>query len=233
MTPTVVLVHGAFADSSSWSEVVSRLQHEGFPVIAVANPLRGLANDSAYLSSVLAGVSGPVVLAGHSYGGMVITEAAATNPQVEALVYIAAFAPETGESALSLSGEFPGSKLGPDTTDSVPYPDGIDTYIKPDSFREVFAGDLPESTTSVLAATQRPAAVAALTDNAAGPSAWQTIPSWYLVADEDNAIPPAAQRFMAERAKSHVTDVNASHAVAVSRPDVVAEVIARAARGDR
>ncbi|MFC5200379.1 alpha/beta hydrolase [Streptomyces kaempferi] len=138
--PTVVLVHGAFADSSSWNAVTSQLQHHGYPVIAVANPLRGLAHDSAYVSSVLDTIPGPVILAGHSYGGAVITDAATGHPNVKALVYIAAFAPDQGETSLDILGQHPGSQLPPALT-TRPYPDGQDTYINPTNFRQVFAAD--------------------------------------------------------------------------------------------
>lgn len=234
----MVLVHGAFADSSSWNGVVQRLQHRGYPVIAPANPLRGLASDTAYIDSVLKSVHGPVVLVGHSYGGMLISAAAQKNPQVKALVYVAAFAPDKGESALELSAKFPGGKLGPATTNPVKYPapgggTGTDLYIKSADFREVFAGDLRPTTTAAMAATQRPVDAAALDAKFAGEPAWKTIPSWALVANEDNAIPPASERLMATRAHARITEVKASHAVAVSQPDAVAKVILQAARATR
>lgn len=232
--PTVVLVHGAFADSSSWNGVIKRLRHAGYPVIAPANPLRGLADDATYLHSVLDSVHGPVVLVGHSYGGAVISQAAAADPDVKALVYIAAFAPEKGESALELSNKYPGSTLG-ETLNSVPFPlagggIGTDLYIKPDKFHDQFAADVPTSQTDLMAATQRPVAASALEEKATA-SAWKTIPSWYLVATEDKNIPPAAQRFMAGRAGSRTLEINASHAASVSHPEAVANLIERAATG--
>ncbi|MFF3562214.1 alpha/beta fold hydrolase [Streptomyces sp. NPDC002574] len=231
--PTVVLVHGAFADSSSWNGVIERLRHDGYPVVAPADPLRGLASDADYLNSFLKSVKGPIVLAGHSYGGAVITQAAAGNPDVKALVYIAAFAPDKGESALELSNKYPGSTLGP-TLNSVPFPlpggaTGTDLYIKADKFHDQFAADVPTPVTDLMAATQRPVASSALEEKATE-AAWKTIPSWNLVTTQDRNIPAAAQRFMAERAHSRTTQVKASHAVSVSRPDAVTRVIEQAAR---
>ncbi|MEV5204713.1 alpha/beta hydrolase [Streptomyces sp. NPDC053720] len=234
--PTVVLVHGAFADSSSWNGVVKRLKREGYPVVAAANPLRGLSSDAAYLKEVLADIDGPVVLAGHSYGGSVISDAAQGAANVKALVYIAAFLPEKGESAVELSGRFPGSTLG-EALRPVPItlPDGTqgaDLYIEQVKFHSQFAADVSASTTDVMAVTQRPVTSAALEEGASEP-AWKTIPSWVLVATADLNIPPKAQVFMAERAHAHITEVRASHAVSVSRPDDVARVIEEAARAVR
>ncbi|MFI6490536.1 alpha/beta fold hydrolase [Streptomyces sp. NPDC050564] len=230
--PTVVLVHGAFADASSWNGVIKRLQHDGYPVVAPANPLRGLASDADYLRSFLKSVQGPIVLLGHSYGGSVISQAAAGDPDVKALVYIAAFAPEKGESALELSDKFPGSTLGP-TLNSVPFPlsgggTGTDLYIKTDKFHDQFAADVPKSVTDLMAATQRPVAASALEEKATE-AAWKTIPSWDLIATEDYNIPPAAQRFMADRAHAHTVEVKASHAVSVSQPAAVTRLIEQAA----
>ncbi|MEV5177053.1 alpha/beta hydrolase [Streptomyces flaveolus] len=231
--PTIVLVHGAFADASSWNGVIKRLQREGYPVVAPANPLRGLADDAAYVRSVLASVEGPVVLVGHSYGGAVISEAVTGDPQVKALVYIAAFLPEKGESALELSNKFPGSTLGENLNPvSFPLADGgtgTDLYIKPDKFHDQFAADVPRATTDLMAATQRPIAASALEEKATG-AAWKTIPSFDLVTTGDKNIPPAAQRFMAERAHAHTVEIDASHAVSVSRPAAVTRLIEQAAR---
>ncbi|TWP53385.1 alpha/beta hydrolase [Lentzea tibetensis] len=221
MNPTVVLVHGAFADSSSWSGVVERLRGAGYPVIAVANPLRGLESDAAAVAEVVESVPGPVVLVGHSYGGVLITAAARDN--VKALVYVAAFQPDTGENALALSGKFPGGKLGPDTLNQI----GGDLYIKQESFAEVFAADVPHA--AVLAATQRPVFGGALGDEFPGEPAWRTKPSWALIASDDNAIPAEAQRFMSARAQSHAVEVAASHAVSVSQPQAVFDLIVAAA----
>ena len=231
--PTIVLVHGAFADSSSWNGVIARLEHDGYPVIAAANPLRGLDNDSAYVSSLLSTIPGPVVLVGHSYGGAVITNAAAGHANVKALVYIAAFAPDQGESALGLTGMNPGSQLGAalvvrpyDVTGG----GGADGYVDQTKFRAVFAADVPASTADLMAAEQRPVALAAL-QGASGVPAWKTLPSWYLVAGADQAIPAATEKFMAERAGAHTVVVpNASHAVMVSHPDQAEDLIVEAAR---
>jgi pimeloyl-ACP methyl ester carboxylesterase len=235
--PTVVLVHGAFENSAGWNEVVSRLLRDGYPVIAPANPLRSVAADSAYLASVLQSIQGPIILVGHSYGGFVMTNAATGNPNVKALVYVAAFAPDQGDTVGGLSGMFPGSKLGPAALDlrHYPLPDGTfsaDAYVRTSVFHDVFAGDLPAATAAVLAATQRPADVHTL-EQPAGAPAWKTIPSWYLVARADNAIPAAAQRFMAKRAGAHVVEVDASHVAMMSKPDATVGMITEAAKAVR
>ena len=227
--PTVVLVHGAFADSSSWTGVVAKLQELGYPVVAVANPLRGVESDAAYVADVVNGVSGPVVLAGHSYGGALISRAATSTPNVRALVYIAAFQPDAGESVFELSGRYPGAKLGPETTNVLVHDGQPELSIKPEDFAEVFAADVPAATAAIMAVTQRPVAEQALAAPFDGTPAWSKLPSWTLVANQDNAIPAAAQEFMAERASSTVRRIDASHAVAVSQPEVVAEVIVAAA----
>ncbi|MEV4630665.1 alpha/beta hydrolase [Micromonospora sp. NPDC049523] len=232
--PTVVLVHGAFADASGWTETARILQRDGYPVLAPANPLRSVSADAAYLVSILAAVPGPLVLVAHSYGGMVITNAALGNPNVKALVYVAAFAPEQGETLQGLQLKFPGSKLGEAALDFRPYPtaDGagsVDGYVKTSVFRDVFAADLPRATTDVMAATQRPGDVHTLLEPSGAP-AWKHIPTWYLVARNDNLIPAAAQRFMAQRAGARITEVNASHVAMISQPRVTADVIKHAAR---
>lgn len=229
--PTVVLVHGAFADGSSFNGSIAQLQRQGYPVVAVANPLRGLNSDIKYLKQVLAGIHGPVVLAGHSYGGMLISGAAVGNSQVKALVYLAAFAPEAGESALGLSTKYPGSTLG-ETLVQNPLGDGsYDLTIQQDKFRSQFAADVPRQEAALMAATQRP--VRDTTLNApAGPAAWHTIPSWFLIPTADKNIPLEAQRFMAERAGARdVVELRgASHAVTVSRPNEVTDLIVEAAK---
>lgn len=231
--PTVVLVHGAFADSSSWNGVIARLEHDGYPVIAAANPLRGLDNDSAYVSSLLSTIAGPVILVGHSYGGAVITNAAIGHANVKALVYIAAFAPDQGESALGLTGMNPGSQLGAALVVR-PYAvtggGGADGYVDQAKFRAVFAADVPASTADLMAAEQRPVALAALQGSSGAP-AWKTLPSWYLVAGADQAIPATTEKFMAERAGAHTVVIpNASHAVMVSHPDQTEDLIVKAAK---
>jgi pimeloyl-ACP methyl ester carboxylesterase len=232
--PTIVLVHGAFADASGWNDVIRRLIRDGYSVLAPANPLRGVDTDSAYLASVLATITGPIVLVGHSYGGVIITNAATGNPNVKALVYVAAFAPDAGDTVLGLQTKFPGTKLGEAQLDFRPYllPDGkpsADGYVKTDVFRDIFAGDLPRSTTAVMAATQRPGDVHTL-QQASGAPAWKQIRSWYLVARDDNLIPAAVQRFMAQRAGSRVVEVRASHVAMMSQPHVTADLIMLAAR---
>ncbi|MPY36939.1 alpha/beta hydrolase [Streptomyces adustus] len=226
--PTVVLVHGAFADSSSWNAVTARLERQGYPVIGVANPLRGLADDSAYLSSILDTVPGPVVLVGHSYGGAVITDAATGHSNVKALVYVAAFAPDQGETGLSILGQYPGSRLPPALAVR-PYPGGQDAYVNPADFRQVFAADVPAGKARLMAAGQRPVSLAAFAEPSTAP-AWKSVPSWFLVAGSDRAIPPAAEQAMAHRAGSHTQVIQgASHAVLVSHPDATAHIIEAAA----
>lgn len=229
-TPTALLVHGAFADAGSWSGVIAELRNHGIPVVAPPNPLRGLASDAAYIASVASQIDGPVVLVGHSYGGVLISRAAQELPNVDALVYIAAFQPDTDDSALGLATRFPGAKLGPDTTAVLVHDGEPELRIKSEDFRDVFAGDLPADTTRVMAATQRPVTEKALTTGLSGEPAWRRLPSWALVATQDNAIPAQAQEFMAERAGSKVVRVDASHAVAVSNPDAVTDLIIEAAK---
>jgi len=227
---TVVLVHGAFADSSSWNGTIERLRAHGHRVIAAANPLRGVAEDAASVQSVLDRVEGPVVLAGHSYGGSVISAAAVGRPQVRALVYIAGFIPDEGESAGELAAKFPGSTLG-ETLEPTPLADGgVDLYVRQDLFRQQFAADVPEPQASLMAAGQRPVAAAAL-DAASPAPAWKELPVYSLIPTADKNIPPAAQRFMSERAEAEIVEIpDASHAVLVSQPEAVAELILRAAR---
>ncbi len=229
---TIVLVHGAFAESSSWDGVISRLVPRGYNVIAVANPLRGLHNDSAYVKTVLENIKGPIVLVGHSYGGSVITDAAEGIANVKSLVFIDGTAPDSGESAASLSAQFPGGTLGPALATPVPLPDGgKDLYIQREKFRSQFAADVPESQTMLMFATQRPVTEAALNDPSGSP-AWKTIPSWFIYGELDRNIPPAAHAFMARRAGAIETiEVNGgSHVVMISHPDEVASLIERAAQ---
>ncbi len=228
--PTVVLVHGAFADSSSWNDVVAQLRRDGCPVIGVANPLRALHSDVQFLRDVLDGVDGPTVVAGHSYGGSVMSEAADGHPRVKALVYVASFLLEEGESTGELAGKYPGSELG-SALRPVPVrgPDGQtvdDLYIDQEKFQQA---DVPADVAELMAVTQRPIIGDALADKATK-AAWRTIPSWTLVTLQDLAVPAEAQRFMAQRASSSAVEVDASHAVTVSRPDVVARLIEEAAR---
>ncbi|GAA4720293.1 alpha/beta fold hydrolase [Phytohabitans rumicis] len=229
--PTIVLVHGAWADASSWAKVTGRLQQDGYTVLAPPNPLRGLGSDAAYLAAFIQQrTTGPVVLVGHSYGGAVITNAALADPDVRALVYIDAFVPDQGETILGLQG---GGADPNALFDAVQYPGAptgdVDLYLKLAVFPQVFAGDLPAATAANLAAAQRPITLSALLEPSGIP-AWKSLPSWYLLGTEDHAIAPSLQRFMAQRAGSHLVKVRASHASPLSRPDTVEGLIVAAAR---
>ncbi|ETF04804.1 alpha/beta fold hydrolase [Pseudomonas moraviensis] len=230
--PTVVLVHGAFADSSSWNGVVKILEKDGYPVIAAANPLRGVASDAQSVASIVKSVKTPVVLVGHSYGGAVISDAAYGSQNVKALVYVAAFTPEKGETAAELSGRFPGGTLASALAAPVDLADGgKDLYIQQDKFHDQFAADVSEADARLMAAGQRPITVAALNEAASEP-AWKTIPSWFVYGDKDKNIPAQAMAFMAERAHAKQTVVvkGGSHVVMVSHPKVVANLIEKAAQ---
>ncbi|ASQ98874.1 alpha/beta hydrolase [Streptomyces sp. 11-1-2] len=229
--PTVVLIHGAYADGSSWNGVIQRLERHGYPVIAPANPLRGLYTDSTYIASVLDSVKGPIVLVGHSYGGAVISSAAAGHPRVKSLVYVSSLMPDKGESGQSLATRFP-SELAT-ATRAVPYRAGdgmrgTDLYLKRDKVHRVFAADLPASTAKLLAATQRPAATTAFSEKAKV-AAWRQIPSWVLVAKQDKTINPRQERFQAKRAHSHTVEINSSHVAMIAHPQEVTDLIIKAA----
>jgi pimeloyl-ACP methyl ester carboxylesterase len=229
--PTIVLVHGAFAESSSWDGVIQRLQAQGYTASAAANPLRSLSGDAEYIAGVLKSIEGPVVLVGHSYGGAVITQAARGQENVKSLVYAAAFAPEEGENAIKLAGRFPGSTLG-ESLRPAPLADGsADLYIRSDKFHQQFAADVAADKAVLMAATQRPVRDVALGEDFAGTPAWQSVPSWFVLAELDQNIPVALQHFMAERAQAReITEVKgASHAISVSHPQEVADLILRAA----
>jgi len=231
--PTIVLVHGAFAESSSWEEVIAELSKDGYRSIAAANPLRGLASDATTVAAVVKSIPGEVVLVGHSYGGAVITEAANGQANVKSLVYVAGFTPDTGESANTLASQFPGSTLG-DTLVPVALPDGgTDLYIRPEKFHEQFAADVPATKASLMAATQRPVTAAALNEPS-GLAAWKTLPSYVIYGSDDRNIPAAAESFMAERAQARKTVLvdGASHAVMVSHPQEVAALIEVAASAE-
>jgi pimeloyl-ACP methyl ester carboxylesterase len=237
LKPTIVLVHGAWADGSSWSAVTSQLQSAGYTVDVEANPLRGLATDAQYLRDLLATIPGPVVLVGHSYGGMVTTSAATGNPNVKALVYVDAFIPDQGDSVGALAAAQPGSDLDPNSSiTAVPIRDvsgnvvDADVYIKPDQFAGLFAGGIPAKQAAVLAATQRPLTASTLSETLAGVPAWKTIPSWDLIGTADKVLPPAEQEIMAHRAGAHITEVDAPHLSMISDPDAVTDVIVDAAR---
>jgi pimeloyl-ACP methyl ester carboxylesterase len=228
--PTVVLVHGAWADPSGWNGVAERLRNEGYPVVTTTNPMRSLSGDAEYVAGVLAGIDGPIILVGHSYGGAIITNTAAGNPNVKALVYIAAFAPDQGESALGLILSVPGSGVPlalivkPYINDGI----GIDTYLNPLLFHQVFCADVSTETAAAMAAAQRPTTLAAGLEPTAK-VAWKTIPSWYLVAQNDKTIPPEAQRSMARRAGAHTVEIPSAHAAMVSNPGPVTDLIRTAA----
>jgi len=231
--PSIVLVHGAWADTSSWDGVIQRLQADGYTVYALPNPLRGLPDDTAYLADFLHTISGPIVLVGHSYGGTVITNAATGDPQVKALVYVDAFAPAQGQTIAQLLAAYPGSCAVPANLNVVPFPgapSGVaDAYIKQSVFPGCMANGLPATQARVLAATQRPIATIALTQESGVP-AWQTIPSWAVVGTADHAIPLALQLAMANTAHAHITTVDAPHLAMISDPGTVTSVILHAVR---
>lgn len=231
--PTVLLVHGAFAESASWNGVIQKLHAAGVEAVAVANPLRSLSGDAGYVRDVITALNRPVILVGHSYGGLVITEAAADNSSVLGLVYVSAFAPDTGESALQLSSSFPGSTLGEAL---ISYPlstGGNELRIRQDVFRDQFAADVEVPIAGKMGRTQRPVTEAALSEGlpTANP-AWKSLPSWFVFGDQDRNIPPAALRAEAERAGARsVRELEgASHAISVSQPDAVAETVLEAVR---
>ena len=227
--PTIVLLHGAYADGSSWSEVTARLQRDGYNVVAPAVPLRGIASDTSYLSGVLATIPGPKVLVGHSYGGALVSELADT-PGVKSLVYVAAFIPQAGETLGALNSQFPGSELGPDATTVISYPGGVDLALKPETAGPILAADIPARQGAVLLAAQRPVAAAAFSEpvQKTAPAA---LPKYAVIPTGDHAIAPAAERFMATRAGAKIVEVDgASHLVILSQPSTVTQVIERAAR---
>ena len=235
MKPTIVLVHGAFADASSWNGVIERLQQqEGYTVIAPPNPLRGVAADSAYLASLLNQIDGPVLLTGHSYGGAVITNAATSAPNVVGLVYVAAFAPDEGENLGDVENGSKDSVLNAALVQYT-YPTGhdgetsVEFAINPARIREAFAADLPAETTALMAATQRPVVAAAFSD-ASGPPAWRKLPSWAVVATGDKAAGADVVRAHARRAGADMVEVEGSHVIMISKPEAVSEHILKAAR---
>lgn len=231
--PTIVLVHGAFADGSSWDGVIERLQREGYRVEAPAIALRVVGVDSAYLASVVKQIDGPVLLVGHSYGGALISNAATKVDNVIGLVFVAAFAPDTDEVLGDVAAESKDSILmtaqvkrtNPKGKDGETAPEFL---IDPAKLREVFAADIPEERTAVMAATQRPVAAAAFTDRS-GPPAWKTLPSWAVVATADKAAGTDLVQSMARRAGAEITEIESSHVVMISQPQAVTEVIVKAA----
>ena len=231
--PTIVLVHGAFADASSWNGVVQRLEDKGYNVVAAANPLRGIGYDSAYIKSVLGQIPGPILLVGHSYGGAVITNAAYNSKNVIGLVYVAAFAPDKGERLTDVEA---GSKDSVLNTALQPlnYPVGpgsktaVEYTIKPTVFHAVFAADLPARQSALMAAKQRPVAAAAF-DERSGSPAWKQLPSWAVIATGDKAAGSDVLLAMAHRAGAKITKLKGSHVIMISQPKAVADVIISAA----
>jgi pimeloyl-ACP methyl ester carboxylesterase len=230
-TPTVVLVHGAFADASGFGGVIRELQSAGHTVLAPPNPLRSLAFDAAAIAAFVVAVGDPVVLVGHSYGGAVITQASAGADNVTGLVYLAAFGLDVGESCASVQQPFPPSLLSttsyPSSYDAPGAPQGPDLYIRREQFRETFCADVPVDAADVMFATQRPLSLAALTESATA-AGWKTTPSWYLVSEHDNAIAPDAERFMAQRMNATTQSITGSHTAFIAQPVTVAAFIAEA-----
>jgi pimeloyl-ACP methyl ester carboxylesterase len=231
MQPTIVLVHGAFAESASWDGVVDPLVSAGHSVIAAANPLRGVASDAAAVSDLVRSIDGPVMLVGHSYGGMVISNVDADAGDIIGLVYVAAFAPAPGESAFTLAGMFPGSTLG-EALRPVPRGDGTtDLYIAADRFHSQFCADVPAEQAGRMAVTQRPATQEALVEPSGERPLWQELPSWFAFGELDRNIPAQLEHFMAERAHARRTIEipGASHAVSVAHPEATAHLVLEAA----
>jgi pimeloyl-ACP methyl ester carboxylesterase len=231
-TPTIVLVHGAWADATGFDPEIRALRGRGYTAIGFANPLRDLRGDATYLAEFLRTLTGAIVLVGHSYGGNVISVAATGNDQVKALVYFNGWMCDQGESQQELLERFEGSLVGPSIR-PVPFtgPDGsegADLYLDPEAFREAFAADVDAERAAVMAAAQRPYAAAAFAAAPSGPLAWKTLPCWYLLGTEDKAIPPALQRFMAERANATIVEVPASHVSFVSQPEAATQLILQA-----
>ena len=221
----IVLVHGAWADASCWNGVIPRLHTAGYTVFAPPNPLRGLASDAATIATFVKAIPGPVILVGHSYGGAVISVASPSGPNVAALVYIDAFAPDEGESCLSILASSPPPP--PDLFTPVPFATGgdADVYFTPKYYGAVFASDVPAEISAVMAVTQRPLTGSALNEKAPSAQGWKTIPSWYVVGDADLVIPADIQLMMAQRAKSHITHVQGSHPSMIQHPEATVDAI--------
>ncbi|GAA5198453.1 alpha/beta hydrolase [Rugosimonospora acidiphila] len=233
--PTIVLVHGAWADSSGWNDEITRLTHLGYPVLTESTPLRGLTSDADHLRARLQTISGPIVLVGHSYGGAVITNAARGVPNVKALVYAAAFVPAANESLQMILAEHPGSHIDGTKLDVVPVANAAadggqdaDLYIKPADFRDIFAGDVSAQRSALEAATQRPLANTAFAQLSGAP-AYADVPSWDLISLDDHAIPASAQLFMARRAGAHLESIHSAHDIMISHPTAVEHLIIEAA----
>src|SRR4051812_7804938 len=232
MRPTIVLVHGAFAESASWDRVIDPLVADGHRVIAAANPLRSLAGDAAAVSALVRTIDGPVVLAAHSYGGAVISNVDPDAGEIAGLVYVNGFAPDAGETAFQLAGMFPGSTLG-ETLQTIPLSDGkTDLYIRQERFHAQFCADVPAPQAARMAVTQRPATQEALVEPSGERPLWKEVPSWFLIGAEDHTIPSALQHYMAGRADARrvVQLPAASHAAPVSQPRAVVDLILEASR---
>jgi pimeloyl-ACP methyl ester carboxylesterase len=230
--PTIVLVHGAFAESASWDRVIDPLVADGHRVIAAANPLRSLAGDAAAISDLVRTIDGPVVLAAHSYAGAVVSNVDPDAGEVVGLVYVNGFAPDAGENCFGLAAMFPGSMLGETTVQPVPRSDGTtDFYVAREPFHDIFCADVPAAQAAMMAATQRPATQEALVEPSGERPLWHSVPSWFLIGEEDRIIPAALQRYMAERARAHrtVEIPGASHVALVSHPRATAHMILEAA----
>ncbi len=233
MLPTVVLVHGAFADSAGWDAVIDPLRGAGHPVIAAANPLRGLAADAQSVSDLVRSIEGPVVIVAHSYGGAVMSNVDPDCGEIVGLVYVNAFAPDAGESCFALAGKFPGSMLGETTLRPVPRSDGTtDLYIVADRFGELFCADVPAPQAARLGVTQRPATQEALVEPSGARSLWKQVPSGFVIGTADRIIPPALQHYMADRAGAHHTleIPGGSHGAVLSQPRAIAEFILQTTR---
>jgi pimeloyl-ACP methyl ester carboxylesterase len=232
MRATIVLVHGAFAESSSWDDVIEPLEAEGHRVVAAANPLRSLSGDAAAVSDLVRSIDGPVVLAAHSYGGAVISNVDADAGEIVGLVYVNGFAPDAGENCFQLAAMFPGSMLGETTVQPVPRSDGTtDFYVASEPFHDIFCQDVPASRAALMATTQRPATQEALTEPSGDNPLWKRVPSWFLIGEDDHIIPAALQRYMAERARARrtVEIPGASHVALIAHPEATAHMILEAA----
>jgi pimeloyl-ACP methyl ester carboxylesterase len=232
VSPTIVLVHGAFAESASWDRVIDPLVADGHRVIAAANPLRSLAGDAAAVSDLVRTIDGPVVLAAHSYGGAVISNVDPDAGEIVGLVYVNGFAPDAGENCFQLAAMFPGSMLGETTVQPVPRSDGTtDFYVAREPFHDIFCADVPAPEAALMAATQRPATQEALVEPSGERPLWKSVPSWFLIGEEDHIIPAALQHYMAERARAHrtVEVPGASHVALVSHPRATAHMVLEAA----
>jgi pimeloyl-ACP methyl ester carboxylesterase len=225
--PTIVLVHGAWADATGFGEVIRALHRDGYTAVGVANPLRELASDAAYLTDLLGSISGPMVLVGHSYGGAVISNAATDNDQVTALVYLNGWMPDEDESMQQLIEKAEDSEVPPALRPVEHSGGDVDLYLDQDAFPATFAGDVEPDTAGVMAATQRPWGQAAL-GTPSGPPAWKSIPSWYLLGTEDKVIPADRQRFMAQRAGARIVEVKAGHLAMITRPGTATDLIVKA-----